>query len=72
MRRVRRYLSNALCCSLEDEDKIREAVTSRVDELGLLRPVVNPLEWDYVGVLSTEAQAFALQVRERAIPVISC
>ncbi|EJD55467.1 hypothetical protein AURDEDRAFT_109784 [Auricularia subglabra TFB-10046 SS5] len=43
--------------------KIRQAVTSRVDtEFGVLRSVVDPLSWDNQGTLSTEAQAFALQM----------
>jgi hypothetical protein len=42
--------------------KIRDAVTSRVNDMGLLKPVVNPLVWDQKGVLSTEGQAFGLMM----------
>ncbi|TFK50500.1 Six-hairpin glycosidase [Heliocybe sulcata] len=43
-------------------DRIREAVVAGVTELGLLSPVVDPLVWTQVGVLSTEGQAFGLMM----------
>ncbi|KDQ62801.1 hypothetical protein JAAARDRAFT_45012 [Jaapia argillacea MUCL 33604] len=39
--------------------RIRDAVIGGVDELGVLSPVVDPLSFGVVGVLSTEGQAFA-------------
>ncbi|KZT18415.1 Six-hairpin glycosidase [Neolentinus lepideus HHB14362 ss-1] len=43
-------------------DKIRQAVVSGVTDLGLLSPVVDPLNWGQVGILSTEGQAFGLMM----------
>jgi len=43
-------------------NKVRDAVLSRVTNLGTLSPVVNPLNWDGQGLLSTEAQSFALMM----------
>jgi hypothetical protein len=33
-----------------------------VDELGLVNPVVDPLSWNVIGVVSTEGQAFTLMM----------
>lgn len=41
---------------------IRDAVIKGVDSMGVLNPVVDPLNWGKTGVLSTEAQAFALMM----------
>ncbi|KZT25813.1 Six-hairpin glycosidase [Neolentinus lepideus HHB14362 ss-1] len=43
-------------------DRIRQAVVSGVTDLGLLSPVVDPLNWGQIGILSTEAQAFGLMM----------
>ncbi|EGN93966.1 hypothetical protein SERLA73DRAFT_189110 [Serpula lacrymans var. lacrymans S7.3] len=43
-------------------NKLRDAVLSRVTNLGTLSPVVDPLNWDAQGLLSTEAQSFALMM----------
>ena len=43
-------------------DSIRDAVFSRITNLGTVSPVVNPLNWDEEGLLSTEAQAFGLMM----------
>jgi hypothetical protein len=42
--------------------KIRDAVIDRVDSMGVLNPIVDPLSWNTTGVLSTEGQAFALMM----------
>lgn len=42
--------------------KIRDAVVERIDSMGVLAPVVDPLSWSAQGVLSTEAQSFALMM----------
>jgi hypothetical protein len=42
--------------------KIRDAVIDGVDSMGVLSPVVDPLGWDKLGVLSAEGQAFALMM----------
>jgi len=42
--------------------KIRGAVLDGVDNLGVMSPVVNPLIWTEIGILSTEAQAFGLML----------
>lgn len=43
-------------------DKIRESVLSKITDLGLLSPIVDPLSWNAVGLLGTEAQAFGLMM----------
>jgi hypothetical protein len=48
------YTSNAA--------KLRDAVLSRLDEMGVMAPVVDPLRWGDVGELSTEAQAFGVMM----------
>jgi len=47
---------------LPPAEKIFYAVVPHVDELGLVNPVVDPLNWSSVGTVSTEAQAFALMM----------
>ena len=42
--------------------KVRDAVIGGVDSMGVLSPVVDPLNWNTTGVLSTEGQAFALMM----------
>ncbi|KAF8581036.1 Six-hairpin glycosidase [Ramaria rubella] len=42
--------------------KIRNAVIGGVDDLGVISPLVNPLIWTEVGILSTEGQAFGLML----------
>jgi hypothetical protein len=37
-------------------------ILSTVDELGLISPVVDPLSWEVIGVVSTEGQGFALMM----------
>ncbi|KAF9240271.1 Six-hairpin glycosidase-like protein [Melanogaster broomeanus] len=41
---------------------IASAVLGGITDLGALSPVVDPLQWSQVGLLSTEAQAFALMM----------
>jgi len=43
-------------------DKIRRAITRGVDNLGVMSPVVDPLNWSDLGILSTEGQAFGLML----------
>jgi len=43
-------------------DKIRQAITKGVDDLGVMSPVVDPLNWGNQGILSTEGQAFGLML----------
>lgn len=43
-------------------DQMSAAVINGVTELGLMAPVVDPLSWSAVGVVSTEAQAFGLMM----------
>lgn len=43
-------------------NQISSAVIGGVTELGLMKPVVNPLSWDEEGVVSTEGQAFTLMM----------
>ena len=42
--------------------KVRDAVIDGVDSMGVLNPVVDPLNWGTPGILSTEGQAFALMM----------
>ncbi|KAF8479941.1 hypothetical protein JB92DRAFT_3042197 [Gautieria morchelliformis] len=42
--------------------KIRAAVTKGVDNLGVISPLVDPLNWSQEGKLSTEGQAFGLML----------
>lgn len=44
--------------------KILTAVLNGVDNLGVLSPVVDPLSWSQIGILSTEAQAFGIMMIE--------
>ncbi|EUC55139.1 glycoside hydrolase family protein [Rhizoctonia solani AG-3 Rhs1AP] len=43
-------------------NKINESVMSKITDLGLLSPIVDPLSWNVKGVLGTEAQAFGLMM----------
>ncbi|KZT53077.1 Six-hairpin glycosidase [Calocera cornea HHB12733] len=47
---------------LTPAEKIFNVIVPKVDELGLVNPVVDPLNWSSVGVVSTEAQAFGLMM----------
>lgn len=42
--------------------QIRDAVINGVDEMGLLTPLVNPLDFHNKGILSTEGQSFGLMM----------
>ncbi|KII90720.1 hypothetical protein PLICRDRAFT_106862 [Plicaturopsis crispa FD-325 SS-3] len=42
--------------------KIRDAVFSNVNDLGVLSPYVDPLSWSAIGLLSTEGQSFGLMM----------
>lgn len=42
--------------------KLREAVLSSVDDLGVISPLVDPLNFGSIGILSTEGQAFGLMM----------
>lgn len=42
---------------------IRDAVINGVDNLGLLSPVVDPLQWSKLGVVSTEVSIIAFSAR---------
>jgi hypothetical protein len=42
--------------------KVRDAIIDGIDDLGLLSPVVSPLNCSSQGILSTEAQAFGLMM----------
>jgi len=42
--------------------KVRDAIIDGINDLGLLSPVVSPLNWSSQGILSTEAQAFGLMM----------
>lgn len=42
--------------------KIRQAVMNGVDNLGVISPLVDPLNWTQEGLLSTEGQAFGLML----------
>ncbi|OAX34431.1 hypothetical protein K503DRAFT_803603 [Rhizopogon vinicolor AM-OR11-026] len=42
--------------------KIRDAVLGNATNLGILQPIVDPLNWTQVGLLSTESQAFGLMM----------
>lgn len=41
---------------------LREAVLSGVDDLGVISPLVDPLNFGSIGILSTEGQAFGLMM----------
>ncbi|EJT96734.1 Six-hairpin glycosidase [Dacryopinax primogenitus] len=47
---------------LNPAEKIFNTIVPGVDELGLVNPVVDPLNWSSIGTVSTEAQAFALMM----------
>ncbi|KZO90365.1 Six-hairpin glycosidase [Calocera viscosa TUFC12733] len=47
---------------LAPAETIFNAIVPQIDELGLVNPVVDPLNWSSIGVVSTEAQAFALMM----------
>jgi len=47
---------------LQVAGQIRDAVIDGVNDMGLLSPVVSPLDWHSTGNLSTEAQAFGLMM----------
>ena len=42
--------------------KIRDAIFAGIDDLGVMSPLVDPLNWGSVGILSTEGQAFGLMM----------
>jgi len=42
--------------------KIRDAVLDNLTNLGTLQPIVDPLNWNQTGLLSTESQAFGLMM----------
>jgi hypothetical protein len=42
--------------------KIRDAIIRGVDNLGVMSPLVDPLNWNQTGTLSTEGQAFGLML----------
>ncbi|THH07715.1 hypothetical protein EW145_g3198 [Phellinidium pouzarii] len=42
--------------------KLANAVLRSVDDLGLVSPYVDPLNWGQIGILSTEGQAFSLML----------
>jgi hypothetical protein len=42
--------------------KIRHAILDNVTNLGTLQPIVDPLNWSKIGLLSTESQAFGLMM----------
>ncbi|KIJ36672.1 hypothetical protein M422DRAFT_61143 [Sphaerobolus stellatus SS14] len=44
--------------------QIMTSIVGSVDNLGLMNPVVDPLNWGSVGTLSTEAQAFGLMMMQ--------
>ncbi|CAE6458930.1 unnamed protein product [Rhizoctonia solani] len=46
----------------DSADKINESVMSKMTDLGLLAPIVDPLSWSVKGILGTEAQAFGLMM----------
>lgn len=41
---------------------IRDAVVGNITNLGTLQPIVDPLNWNQTGLLSTESQAFGLMM----------
>ncbi|GJJ15871.1 hypothetical protein Clacol_010149 [Clathrus columnatus] len=44
--------------------KLYNAVLGGINDLGVVSPVVDPLSWSQTGLLSTEAQAFAIMMIE--------
>lgn len=42
--------------------KIRDAIFAGVDDLGVMSPLVDPLNWGSIGILSTEGQSFGLML----------
>jgi len=42
--------------------RIRDAIIRGMDDLGVMSPVVDPLNWGQPGTLSTEGQAFGLML----------
>lgn len=42
--------------------KVRDAIIEGINDLGLLDPVVDPLNWTAKGIVSTEGQAFGLMM----------
>ena len=41
---------------------IMNSVLGSLDDLGILKPVANPLSWQTVSILSTEGQSFGLMM----------
>ncbi|CAE6397183.1 unnamed protein product [Rhizoctonia solani] len=46
----------------DSADKINDSVMSKITDLGLLSPIVDPLSWHVKGILGTESQAFGLMM----------
>jgi hypothetical protein len=42
--------------------RIRDTVLCNVTNLGTMQPIVDPLSWSQIGLLSTESQAFGLMM----------
>ncbi|KAG9073561.1 hypothetical protein FS749_014994 [Ceratobasidium sp. UAMH 11750] len=47
---------------VDSANKIKDSVISKIDDLGLLTPIVDPLSWHQVGILGTESQAFGVMM----------
>ncbi|EUC59869.1 glycoside hydrolase family protein [Rhizoctonia solani AG-3 Rhs1AP] len=47
---------------IDNAEKIKESVMTKITDLGLLSPVVNPVSWHEKGVFSAEAQAFGIMM----------
>ncbi|QRV73015.1 glycoside hydrolase family 88 protein [Ceratobasidium sp. AG-Ba] len=47
---------------VDPANKIKDTVIGNIDDLGLLKPIVNPLSWHEVGILGTESQAFGIMM----------
>ncbi|KAG8740283.1 hypothetical protein FRC10_004538 [Ceratobasidium sp. 414] len=47
---------------IDNANKIKDSIISKIDDLGLLTPIVDPLSWHQVGVLGTESQAFGVMM----------
>ncbi|QRV87882.1 glycoside hydrolase family 88 protein [Ceratobasidium sp. AG-Ba] len=47
---------------VDPANKIKDSVMSKIDDLGLLTPIVDQLSWQKIGILGTESQAFGIMV----------
>ncbi|KAG9103050.1 hypothetical protein FRC06_000336 [Ceratobasidium sp. 370] len=47
---------------VDSANKIKDSVISKIDDLGLLTPIVDPLSWHKIGILGTESQAFGVMM----------